>query len=80
MKTTWTGGLALAALLALPGLASAQGRPAPTQDELKAKYTAKLALPFLKKAEWLTDYDKALATAKQSGKFIFAYFSRSYSP
>ena len=49
-------------------------------DDLKAKLDAKLAEAWVKKANWITDYDKARAKAKESGKLIFAYFSRSYSP
>ncbi|MHC4958398.1 MAG: hypothetical protein ACYTGN_08470 [Planctomycetota bacterium] len=44
------------------------------------KLEAKLAKPFAKNAEWITDYDAAKAKAVQSGKLIFAYFTRSYAP
>lgn len=64
-------GLLGAALLA--GSLSAQG-------DLVAKRDKKLESPFLKAASWITDYDVARATAKESGKPIFAYFTRSYSP
>lgn len=50
------------------------------QDELISRREAKLAEPFIKNADWITDYDQALAKAKQSGKPIFAYFSRSFAP
>ena len=36
---------------------------------------AKLASPFLKKASWHTDYDKALETAAETKKLIFGYFT-----
>lgn len=78
MKTTWTGGLALAALLALPGLAQAQDKPA--EKSLEQKLADKLAEPWITKADWLQDYDQVRAKAKESGKFIFAYFTRSYAP
>ena len=61
-------------LLLLPCLAAllpAQD-PKPSQDELLA---AELASPFLQKAPWLTDYDAALAAAKERHKLIFAYFT-----
>jgi hypothetical protein len=49
-------------------------------QSLEEKRDKKLASEFLKKAAWSTDYDKALAESKKSGKPIFGYFSRSYSP
>jgi len=49
-------------------------------QSLEEKRDKKLASEFLKKAAWTTDYDKALAESKKTGKPIFGYFSRSYSP
>jgi hypothetical protein len=49
-------------------------------QSLEEKRDKKLASEFLKKAAWTTDYDKALEESKKSGKPIFGYFSRSYSP
>ena len=49
-------------------------------ETLEQKRDAKLAEPWLKKAAWFTDYDKALSEAKASGKPIFADFTRSYAP
>ena len=49
-------------------------------QSLEEKRDAKLKSEFLKKAAWTTDYDAALAESKKSGKLIFAYFTRSYSP
>lgn len=49
-------------------------------QSLEEKRDKKLASEFLKKASWITDYEKALAESKKSGKPIFGYFSRSYSP
>lgn len=49
-------------------------------QSLEEKRDKKLASEFLKKAAWQTDYDKACEAAKTSGKPIFGYFSRSYSP
>jgi hypothetical protein len=66
--------LALAAALAA-GLGSAA-----FGQSLEEKRDKKLASAFLKKAAWITDYDKALEESKKSGKPIFGYFSRSYSP
>ena len=50
--------------------AAAQDRPAP-----EAALRAKLASPFLKQAAWLTDYDAALAAAKNRKTLIFGYFT-----
>ncbi len=38
----------------------------------------KLARPVFRASTWLTDFDRARATAKQEQKLIFAYFTRSY--
>ena len=70
-----TLGLAFAGLLGLVAIVAAQD-----QDAMKANYEAKLAKDFVKNATWITDYDKALNTAKAQNKPIFAYFSRSYAP
>jgi hypothetical protein len=56
-------------LISATGLA-AQERPSP-EELLKTK----LASPFLKKADWITDYDKALALAKKRKTLIFGYFT-----
>lgn len=49
-------------------------------DALKEMYQHKLELPFLKAGGWSTDFDQARALAKEQGKLVFVYFSRSYSP
>lgn len=69
--------LPAAALLAtlLPG--QAQER---SQDEYKQMRAETLAKEVFKKAPWLLDYDKARETAKQEGKLIFAYFTKSFEP
>ena len=71
------GNLAASAL-AFTALLPAQGYGTP--EELIAKRDQKLESEFLKKAHWITDYDQALAEAKNQGKLIFAYFTRSYVP
>ena len=48
-------------------------------DTLEQKRDAKLAEGWLSKSAWLTDWDKARAEAKESGKPIFGYFTRSYA-
>lgn len=52
---------------------------ATTQDNA-AKKAAKLAEPWLANASWIMDLDEAKTESAQSGKPIFAYFTRSYSP
>jgi len=67
----------LAAGLLLASVAPAQGA---SQADLKEKYADKLALEFVDYGGWITDYDAARAKAKEEGKVLFVYFSRSYSP
>lgn len=67
--------LIAAFLLAGAALATAQ-----SQDDLKKKRDQALKEEFLRKAAWTTDYDKARAEAKKTGKPVFAYFTRSYAP
>ena len=64
--------LALALVLGWAGTASAQS--------MEENLEAKLAKPFAKNVAWETDYDAALLRAKEEGKSIFAYFTRSYAP
>ena len=64
--------LVLASLL-LAGMATAQ--TAQTDQTPEEQLQAKLASPFLKKASWHTNYDKARAAAADSGKLIFGYFT-----
>ena len=75
-KTKLATAAVLAAGLGLAPVLPAQG----DQAELLAKRTDKLEGEWLKNADWITDYDKARDTAKETGKPIFAYFTRSYSP
>lgn len=71
--------LILPLLAAFAAFAPAQSRPAPNQDDLKAKRTEKLKKPVFTKAPWVTDYDKAREQAKKEGKLLFTYFTRSYA-
>ena len=68
MRSVWAG------LLFLTAAAAAQAQ------SLEQKLEEKMKEPFLKKAPWFTDYDKAREEAKKTNKPIFAYFTRSYSP
>src|SRR5678816_3972798 len=66
--------LAALALTLSASIASAQ------EDDLVAKRDEKLKSEFLKKADWILDYDKARETARSTGKVLLALFSRSYAP
>lgn len=50
------------------------------QQSLEEKRDQKLKSPFLSKAAWITDYDRAREESRKTGKAIFAYFTRSYAP
>ncbi len=65
---------------AVLGLALAAPAAAQDQEGLQAKYEAKLAKEFISHGGWITDYDLARETAKEQGKLLFVYFTRSYSP
>lgn len=72
--------IALGALgfsLATPATAQRQG---PSTDELKQRYQEKVSKDWLKNADWSLDLEDSLARAKKTGKPVFAYFTRSYSP
>lgn len=72
--------IAIAALLLALGAsqASAQNRPAPTQEELAAKRDAQLERAWFTSNDWTADYDLAREQAKEKGKLILAYFLPSY--
>ena len=70
----------LSATLSIVLLLAAVGvQPAWAEGELEAKYEAKIAKPFVAHGGWIVDYDEALARAEKEKKFIFTYFTRSYS-
>ncbi|MHC4972125.1 MAG: hypothetical protein ACYTG3_07320 [Planctomycetota bacterium] len=64
--------MGLAMLLAFSATAYAQS--------LEERLEAKLKKPFLKNAAWVHDFAEAKGKAKEQGKVIFAYFTRSYAP
>ena len=72
----WTITLAILAGLCFHPTATAQ-RGA---DQLKKKLADKLAQKWVANAGWITDFAKAKAKAREQGKQIFAYFTRSYAP
>ncbi len=67
-----------AAALVLTGAASA----ALAQDgaSFEAKLAAKKGEAWFTSSPWTDDYDAARAQAKETGKPILAYFTRSYAP
>ena len=67
----------LTILLVLAAAARAQGTE--ESPEL-TKFEKKLTAPFIKKAPWVLDYAAAKKQAKDSGKVLFAYFTRSFQP
>jgi len=62
--------LAAVSLLSLAGVARA--------GDLEDKRDKLLKEPFFQNADWITDYDKARAESKKTGKAIFTYFTRSF--
>ena len=54
--------------------------PSASAQSLEQKRDRKLKAPFMSKASWIADYDKAREASRKTGKLIFAYFTRSYSP
>jgi len=69
---------ALLAALSLP--AFAQDDDAAKQQALLEKYEEKVKESWFTDNGFTDDYDKARELSKSTGKPIFAYFSRSYSP
>ena len=50
------------------------------QDKMKASYAEMQTHAWFTGGGWITDFDVAKATAKKTGKPIFAYFTRTYAP
>ncbi len=50
------------------------------QDKMKANYAAMQEHGWYTGGGWITDLAAAKAKAKETGKPIFAYFTRTYSP
>lgn len=50
------------------------------QDPRQTKLDRKLQEAWVKNAAWITDFGKAKAAARRTGKQIFAYYTRSYAP
>ncbi|MFI5403486.1 MAG: hypothetical protein ACHQ1G_11155 [Planctomycetota bacterium] len=80
MRTVRSTAMALVCLAAMAATSSAQSPEEKLAAELKQKLEAKLKEPFVANAPWVLDYADALKAAKEEKKFVFAYFTRSYSP
>ena len=50
------------------------------QDDLQAKYEKKVSEAWFTDNGFTDDYDVARAKSAETGKPIFTYFTRSYSP
>ena len=70
----------LSPVLALGLLSNAAQAQDDKQAEFQAKYEKKIEKEFIAYGGWMLDYDAAVARAKEEGKLLFTYFSRSYSP
>ena len=66
--------VALGALL-WPCVAAAQVRGGRALPDAQVQLREKLASPFLARADWALDWDRARALAKQQRMLIFGYFT-----
>jgi hypothetical protein len=66
----------LAAVLATHGLAAQSKYPA----KMKANFAEMTTQPWFTDGGWTTDFATAKARSKKTGRPIFAYFTRTYSP
>ncbi len=71
--------VAAAGILAAAFATPASGQES-DQEAMRKNYEEKIAEAWFKDGGWTDDYDAARAKAKETGKPILAYFSRSYSP
>jgi hypothetical protein len=62
-----------------PGVLAVLAAAGPDRD-LEARLKAKLAQQFVRNADWVLDYDKALERSRRSRRLVFAYFTRSFEP
>lgn len=73
-----TSTLALTGLLAMAVAPSALAQG--SQEELKARLDAKRAEAWFTEYGWTDRFEVAKARARETGKPILAYFTRSYAP
>jgi hypothetical protein len=72
--TSGAGAVLLLLCAAVPALA--QGG---NEQDLRDKRAKKVAEAWFTSNPWTDDYDVARQRAKESGKVIFGYFTRSYA-
>jgi hypothetical protein len=72
-------GIALAGLI-VAGTAAVGFAQDTGSSEMQAKYESKVAEAWFTENGFTDDYDVARERAKEAGKPIFAYFTRSYAP
>ena len=72
-------GIAIAGLL-VAGTAAVGFAQDSATSEFQAKYEKKVAEAWFTENGFTDDYDVARERAKEQGRPIFAYFTRSYSP
>lgn len=68
--------LALAGLFAAPAAAQRTY----DQEEMKANFAEMQTHDWYVGGGWITDFDQAKAKARETGRPIFAYFTRTYAP
>ncbi|MCO5169176.1 MAG: thioredoxin family protein [Planctomycetes bacterium] len=76
MKRTMLTCTGAAALLLLGVAAPAAAQDA---DELRRRRAAKVEEAWFTRNPWTDDFDVAKERARERGKVIFAYFTRSYA-
>jgi len=73
-------GIAILVLAAGATVAVADEPPTASQKELRARYEKLVASDWFVEGGWTEDYDAALARARETGRTVLAYFTRSYAP
>ena len=68
------------AVKAVPIQAPQKAQRTYDQEKMKASYEDMLTHDWYKDGGWITDFAVAKTRAKESGKPIFAYFTRTYAP
>lgn len=50
------------------------------QEQMKANYAEMQTHSWFTNGDWITDFAAAKAKARETGRPIFAYFTRTYAP
>ena len=50
------------------------------QEDMQHRKEELLSEPWLQKANWVMSFAEAKAKARETGRMIFGYFTRSYAP